>query len=96
MICGAESARTGARCELPSGHSGPHERVKPGAKLPVRWGGREEWSHVRQEQRKRKGVYLTLSDAAREALAELASKHPDGTKSAVVEDLILEAQKREE
>jgi hypothetical protein len=48
-----------------------------------------DWSRVRAADRKRKVVQVTLSDEARLRLAELAQEHPDGTQSAVVEDLVL-------
>lgn len=96
-VCSAISAADSGQCELAAGHAGPHERHRaapgqPPPKRPVRWGSREEWAHVRQAQRRRKGVYVTLSDEARERLAERAKEHPAGTQSAVVEDLILAAR----
>jgi hypothetical protein len=44
--------------------------------------------------RKRKGVEITLGAEAREKLERLAQAHELGTKSAVVEDLILDAKEK--
>jgi len=40
-------------------------------------------------QRKRRGVEVTLSAEARERLRGFARMHPNGTASAVVEDLVM-------
>jgi hypothetical protein len=50
---------------------------------------KEDWSSTPQKARKRKMIAVTLSDEAREKLELLADAHELGTKSAVIEDLIL-------
>ena len=47
------------------------------------------WRSTPRDKRHRKPITLTLSDEARERLDELA---PDGTRSAFVEDLIMNAE----
>lgn len=49
------------------------------------------WYSTPKEKRKRKGIELTLSDAALEKLEELGKKY--GSRSEAVERLIMEAEK---
>lgn len=51
-----------------------------------------EWRSTPRKKRGRPGVQLTLSPEAMEALQALAG--PGGSKSAVVEELILDAKKK--
>ena len=53
-----------------------------------------DWSNTPNALRKRKQGKVTLSPEAWAKLERLASAHPDGTKSAVVEDLILDAKEK--
>lgn len=51
--------------------------------------GEIDWSSTPQAARKRKKVQITLSDEAREKLAELAREKGQGMQSWIVEQLIL-------
>lgn len=44
-------------------------------------------------RRTRKIIEITLSPDARAALERLASEHPDRTRSAVVEELVIDADR---
>jgi hypothetical protein len=52
------------------------------------------WRNTPNALRKRKQGKVTLSDEAWAKLERLAAGHPDRTKSAVVEDLILDAEEK--
>jgi hypothetical protein len=53
-----------------------------------------KWRSVPRAERGRKGVEIMLGEEARAKLERLVQKHELRTKSAVVEDLILEAEEK--
>jgi hypothetical protein len=53
-----------------------------------------KWRNTPNALRKRKQGKITMSDEAWNKLGRLAAKHEDKTKSAVVEDLILNAKEK--
>lgn len=52
-----------------------------------------EWYSTPRSKRKRRGIEITLSDEARQRLDELAEERIQ-LKSAVVEDLIMQAPRK--
>lgn len=54
---------------------------------------RSQWYSTPAAVRHRRGVQIMLSNEARARLEELAAQHTKGTKSAVVEDLLLDRRR---